>query len=203
EAVEPDARRHQEGEPASGRNLGGVDSVRARPVGQDDVGIADRLAHGVGRRLRREADRQPVDALEPAANPSDGRRGRGQHHPGVDAVAAPVTNSPPSTLMMLPLIQSESVSDSVTIASATSCVVVIRPCGFRASVTSIIRWFSGILRSAGVSVTPARIEFTATPVSRRANSIASCRTCDSIAALAPDTTPYDGTTRLVPSDVIA
>jgi hypothetical protein len=32
----------------------------------------------------------------------------------------PVTNSPPSTEMMLPLIQSESVALSVTIASATS-----------------------------------------------------------------------------------
>ena len=68
---------------------------------------------------------------------------------------------------------------------------------------STIRWFSGILRSAGVSVTPARIEFTAIPSPRRANSIASCRTCDSIAAFAPDTTPYEGMTRLVPSEVIA
>ena len=105
--------------------------------------------------------------------------------------------------MMLPLIQSESVALSVTIASATSCGVVIRPCGLRASVTSIIRWFSGILRRAGVSVTPARIELTAIPPPFRANSIASWRTCDSSAAFAPDTTPYDGTTRLVPSDVIA
>ena len=59
--------------------------------------------------------------------------------------------------MTLPLIQSESVSESVTTASATSSGVVMRPCGLRASVTSTIRCASGIRRIAGVSVTPARI----------------------------------------------
>ena len=57
--------------------------------------------------------------------------------------------------------------------------------------------------SAGVIVTPARIALAVIPVPRRASSIASWRMCDSRAALADETTPYDGTTRVEPSDVIA
>ena len=44
----------------------------------------------------------------------------------------------------------------------------------------------------GVIVTPARIALAVMPVPRRASSIASWRMCDSSAALADDTTPYDG-----------
>ena len=62
---------------------------------------------------------------------------------------------------------------------------------------------SGILRSAGVSVTPARIALTATPASSRASSIASWRQCDSRAAFAAETAPYDGIVRADPSEVIA
>ena len=56
---------------------------------------------------------------------------------------------------------------------------------------------------AGVTVTPARMQFAVAPVPRRASSMASWRTCDSSAALADDTTPYEGTTRDDPSEVIA
>ena len=52
-------------------------------------------------------------------------------------------------------------------------------------------------------VTPARMQLAVTPVPCRASSIASWRMCDSSAALADDTTPYDGTTRVEPSEVIA
>ena len=112
-------------------------------------------------------------------------------------------NSPPSTLMMSPLMKSVPSPDSARIAFATSCGVVIRPVGFRFIVMSIIVCDSGILSSAGVTVTPARMQFAVAPVPCRASSMASWRTCDSSAALADDTTPYDGTTRVEPSEVIA
>ena len=47
------------------------------------------------------------------------------------------------------------------------------------------------------------MQFAVAPVLLRASSIASWRMCDSSAALADDTTPYDGTTRVEPSEVIA
>src|SRR5450759_4112338 len=115
----------------------------------------------------------------------------------------PVMNSPPSTLITLPLIQSESVEASVTSASATSATVVIRACGLRARVSSTTRAAPGILRSAGVSVTPARIALTAASESIRANSIPSWRQWDSSAAFADETAPYDGIIRADPSEVIA
>ena len=46
-------------------------------------------------------------------------------------------------------------------------------------------------------------EFAVAPMFCRASSIASWRMCDSRAAFADDTTPYDGTTRVEPSEVIA
>ena len=58
--------------------------------------------------------------------------------------------------------------------------------------------------SAGVFVTPARMAFDRDArVQAAPSSIASCRMCDSSAALADETTPYDGTTRDEPSEVIA
>jgi len=45
--------------------------------------------------------------------------------------------------------------------------------------------------------------FAVIPFRVWASSIASWRMCDSSAALADDTTPYEGTTRDDPSDVIA
>ena len=72
---------------------------------------------------------------------------------------------------------------------ATSWGVVIRPVGFRRVAASMIASCSGIFISAGVSVTPARMVLAVTPVPSRASSIASCRVCDSSAALADDTTP--------------
>ena len=54
-----------------------------------------------------------------------------------------------------------------------------------------------------MTVTPARMQLAVAPVPLRASSIASWRTCDSRAALADDTTPYEGTTRVEPSEVIA
>ena len=56
-------------------------------------------------------------------------------------------------------------------------------------------------RSAGVSVTPARIAFAVTPSG--ASSNASCRMCDSSAAFAADTAPYALITRVEPELVIA
>ena len=44
---------------------------------------------------------------------------------------------------------------SATMVAATSSGVVIRPAGLRCMVRSIIFSLPGILRSAGVSVTPA------------------------------------------------
>ena len=70
----------------------------------------------------------------------------------------PVMYSPPSTLMMSPLMNPVPSPDSARIASATSCGVVIRPVGFRFIVMSIIVCDSGILSSAGVTVTPARMQ---------------------------------------------
>ena len=62
---------------------------------------------------------------------------------------------------------------------------------------------SGIFMSAGVMVTPARIALAVMPLCSRPSSIASWRMCDSRAAFADETTPYDGTTRVEPSEVIA
>src|SRR3990172_6467662 len=87
----------------------------------------------------------------------------------------PVMNSPPSTLMMSPLMKSVPGPDSATMAFATSWGVVIRPVGLRFIVRSIICWLSGIFRSAGVIVTPARMALIVAPVPFRASSIASCR----------------------------
>src|SRR6185369_13294775 len=96
-----------------------------------------------------------------------------------------VTSSAPSTPSTFPLIQRVPGNDSATIAPATSSGSVSRPPGFRrrASPSSISA--IGIFRTAGVSVTPARIAFTATPFVP--SSSASCRTCDSSAAFAADT----------------
>ena len=116
----------------------------------------------------------------------------------------PVTNSPPSTEMMLPLIQSESVALSVTIASATSCGrrhPAVRIAGQGDVDHPLVLGDLAEGRRVG-DAGPDRVR-PRRPPPCRANSIASWRTCDSRAAFAPDTTPYDGTTRLVPSDVIA
>jgi len=65
--------------------------------------------------------------------------------------------------MTFPVIQYSRSSDRTAIAFATSSGVVARPLGLR----SIARWCSsgppGMRRSAGVSVTPARIAFAVTP----------------------------------------
>ena len=110
--------------------------------------------------------------------------------------------SPPSTPITLPVTKSKPSPLIDTIAAATSCGVVIRPVGLRRIEVSMIAWCSGIFISAGVTVTPARIAFTVIPVPRRASSIASWRVCDSSAAFAADTAPYEGTTRVEPSEVI-
>ena len=67
-------------------------------------------------------------------------------------------NSPPSTEMMSPLMNSVPSRDKARMAFATSCGVVMRPVGFRFMVMSIIVWDSGILSSAGVTVTPALLK---------------------------------------------
>jgi hypothetical protein len=73
-------------------------------------------------------------------------------------------NSPPSTLMMSPLMNPVPSPESARIAFATSCGVVIRPVGFRFIVMSIIVCDSGIFRRAGVTVTPALMQFAVAPV---------------------------------------
>src|SRR5439155_1585817 len=82
------------------------------------------------------------------------------------------------------------------IARATSSGVVRRPLGLRRRATSLIVSWPGIFWRAGVSVTPARIEFAVIP--RGASSEASCRMWDSRAALAAETGPYWGSTRAPP-----
>src|SRR6266568_247323 len=96
-------------------------------------------------------------------------------------------SSPPSTLMTFPVIQSAPGLHSATIAPPRSVGVVRRWCGFRWVAISTSFSFPGILRSAGVSVTPPRSAFTAIPSG--ASSSASWRQCDSSAALAADTAP--------------
>src|SRR5439155_1274450 len=86
-------------------------------------------------------------------------------------------------------------------ARATSSGVVRRPLGLRRRATSLIVSWPGIFWRAGVSVTPARIEFAVIP--RGASSEASCRMWDSRAALAAETGPYWGSTRAPPDEIIA
>src|SRR2546426_1487372 len=101
------------------------------------------------------------------------------YHPGLEwdlggpVIAQPATrvlqrgyaeiSSPPSTLITLPVIQSASGRDSATIAPPRSAGVVSRWCGFRCVAISTSFSLPGILRSAGVSVTPPRNPFTAVP----------------------------------------
>src|SRR6266540_7231988 len=86
----------------------------------------------------------------------------------------PATSSAPSTPMTLPLIQPAPSPQRATRAPATSEGFVIRPAGWILLIRSIIASLPGILRSAGVSVTPARKALTATRCG--ASSTASCRT---------------------------
>ncbi len=96
-------------------------------------------------------------------------------------------DSPPSTKITVPLMNFTVGWLSATIVAATSSVTVRRRCGLRRMVVSIMISLPGILRSAGVSVTPALMQFTRMP--RGPNSRASWRVCDSRAALAADTAP--------------
>ena len=68
--------------------------------------------------------------------------------------------------------------------------VVSRPFGFRSSAAATSASDPGIFSRAAVCVTPAMIAFAVIP--RGASSTASCRMCDSRAALAADTAPYEG-----------
>src|SRR5215470_16853691 len=102
-------------------------------------------------------------------------------------VAHPTISSPPSTPITLPVIQYVSGCESTTMALATSSGVVRRPPGLRRRACAMISSLPGIFCSAGVLVTPARIELAAMP--RGPSSAASCLMLDSSAALAADTGP--------------
>src|SRR5262245_2447911 len=102
-------------------------------------------------------------------------------------VRHPTMSSPPSTPITLPVIQYVSGWERTTMARATSSVVVIRPLGLRRRASAMIWSWRGIFCRAGVSVTPARTAFAVMPWGP--SSAASCRMCDSSAALAADTGP--------------
>src|SRR5438067_1431289 len=78
-------------------------------------------------------------------------------------VAHPTISSPPSTPITLPVIQYVSGCDSTTIAFATSSGVVRRPPGLRRRACAMISSLPGIFWSAGVLVTPARMELALMP----------------------------------------
>src|SRR6266496_1060230 len=86
----------------------------------------------------------------------------------------PATSSAPSTPMTLPLTHPAPSAQRATSAPATSEGTVIRPAGCILLIRSIISSLPGILRSAGVSVTPARSALTAMRCG--ASSTASWRT---------------------------
>src|SRR5579871_1323650 len=116
------------------------------------------------------------------------RRAPGGHEPrAAQGRPQAVTSSPPSTPITLPVIQPAPGSASTATAAATSSGAVSRPPGLRRRASSSRTSAPGILRSAGVSVTPARSAFTATPAAP--SSTASWRTWDSSAALAAETAP--------------
>src|SRR5262249_44495320 len=121
--------------------------------------------------------------------PIRARRVRERASPAGDLRAGDhaVTSSPPSTPITFPLIQPAPGSVSATIAPATSSGTVRRPPGFRRRASSKRTSATGILREAGVSVTPARMALTAMRAPPSSN--ASWRTCDSSAALAADRAP--------------
>src|SRR5206468_2813193 len=182
-----DARDARGDRAAHGRQVLGPGPGRDRGRGRLGAGrpvpelLLERGVRSLDRADRNAVLRSRLGAL------TEGRRA---HPPSAtDPGHEPVMNSPPSTLMMSPLMKAVPSPERARIAFATSWGVVIRPVGFRFIVMSIIVWASGILRRAGVSVTPARIAFTVTPEPLRASSIASWRTCDSSAAFADETTP--------------
>jgi len=74
--------------------------------------------------------------------------------------------SPLSTRKVFPVIQYVAGWHSATMHRATSSGVVRRLCGFRFLAISISFSCPGISRSAGVSVTPARIAFAVIPAGR-------------------------------------
>ena len=80
-------------------------------------------------------------------------------------------SSAPSTPMTLPETHAPPSPASATSAFATSAGLVRRPAGCIAVTRSIIASLPGIFRSAGVSVTPARSAFTATPCGASSTAI--------------------------------
>src|SRR5699024_1343791 len=75
----------------------------------------------------------------------------------------PVSISPPSTPITLPVIHEDRVRESRTMASPTSSGVVNLRWGLLRSAVSTRDRCSGIRSSDGVTVTPARNALTATP----------------------------------------
>src|SRR5438093_4464739 len=160
---------------------GAVDEQRLQPL----IAIVQRDRHGCRNHARLQTDLRGV--IVPQSPPCSR-----------DVYAE--TSSPPSTLITLPVIQSAPGCDRATMAPPRSAGVVSRWCGFRCVAISTSFSLPGILRSAGVSVTPPRSAFTAIPSG--ASSSASCRVWDSSAAFAAETAPYVAKTRVEPDDVI-
>src|SRR6187402_3056832 len=102
---------------------------------------------------------------------------------------------------MLPFSQYVQDCARATMQFATSSGVVRRCDGFLRSATVWSDSALGILRIAGVSVTPAQIAFAVMP--RGPSSKASWRQCDSSADLAALTAPYDAQISRDPVLVIA
>src|ERR1035438_4579969 len=113
----------------------------------------------------------------------------------------PTMFSPPSTWIVLPVIQYVAGWQSTAMQRATSSGVVSRLLGLRSCAISISFSCPGMRRSAGVSVTPARMALAVMPAG--ASSNASCRMCASSMALAALTGPYSGMARVPPELVMA
>ena len=150
--------------------FGNVDAVRLErgPCLDPEIVIADRgptnpsarRAAPGGDRLvaalaaRVAGDRPPVTVSPSRAGGRDGHDEVDVDRPDDDDATVmgeliPVMYSPPSTPMTLPVTKSRPSPDRATIASATSCGVVIRPDGLRRRLASMIASCSGIFISAG------------------------------------------------------